>query len=154
MSPGSASASSGVYNALVSFFGGSRPKQIDYSPSDPFTLGFQRSAGMDAIVAGIGQNCSVKAGRVPVGSGEAFVNTLIDGILGGEGFFTPEAQLGAFDSTYVRSGGTVAVTVTNPVSVNSLFYHLPAKLGIRSPESGRMGTVNQTIHIVAPDPCQ
>jgi len=108
---------------------------------------------MDAINAGIRRNCSQATGAVPVGTGEAFVNTLIDGILGGEGFLTPQAQMGAFNSTYVRSGGRVDITVTNPISLNSLFGHIPAKIGIKNPATGRFHTVNQALHIVAEDLC-
>jgi hypothetical protein len=45
------------------------------------------------------------------------VNTLIDGVLGMQEFFTPEAQLGAFSWTYTRTGGSLYVTVTNPISL-------------------------------------
>ena len=150
----SASTTAAVASALVSFAGSSTPKHIEYGPKDAFTQRFQKSSGMDAILAGIRQACSQSSGRVAVGSAEAFVNTLIDGILGGEGFFSPEAQIGAFDSTYLRRGGTVAITVTNPISLNSLFYHIPEKLGIKNPESGYLGTTNQTLYIIAPDPCR
>jgi hypothetical protein len=71
-----------------------------------------------------------------------------------QGFFTPEAQLGAFNSTYTRAGGSLYVTVTNPISLNSLMYHGTAPLGIKNPAKGHLGTVNQTLHVVATDPCR
>ena len=64
-----------------------------------------KSAAMDAINAKITSNCSATSGNVAVGTGEAFVNTMIDGVAGGEGFYTPEAQLGAFNAAYTRGGG-------------------------------------------------
>jgi hypothetical protein len=109
---------------------------------------------MDAINAKISANCSATSGKLAVGSGEAFVNTLIDGIAGGQGFDTPEAQLGAFKATWSRDGGTVAVTVTNPISLNSAAYHATSKVGIQNPTSGPMSTVNQTLHIQEGDPCR
>jgi hypothetical protein len=141
-----------VTDALTAFFG-SGPKNIDYGSNDPFTLSFQNSAGMDAIKARITSNCSATSGSVRVGTGEAFVNTLIDGIAGGAGFYTPEAQLGAFDADYTRTGGIVEITVTNPISLNSLAFHVPAMLGISNPKTGSFGTVHQTLHIEAIDPC-
>ena len=142
-------------NEVVSgFFTGKSPQNIDYLPQDPFTLSFQKSAGMDAINAKISANCSATSGKLAVGSGEAFVNTLIDGIAGGQGFDTPEAQLGAFKATWSRDGGTVAVTVTNPISLNSAAYHATSKVGIQNPTSGPMSTVNQTLHIQEGDPCR
>jgi hypothetical protein len=85
---------------------------------------------------------------------KAFANTMIDGVLGGQGFNTPEAQLGAFNATYTRSNGTVLATVTNPISLNSAALHIPAHIGIKNPTSGSMGTVNQTVQINEPDPCK
>ena len=81
------------------------------------------------------------------------MNTLIDGVLGGQGFLTPEAQIGAFNATYTRGDGNVYITVTNPITLNSLLLHIPARLGIKNPTTGHLHTVNQTLHIVAPDPC-
>jgi RHS repeat-associated protein len=142
-----------VNDVVSGFFTGKSPQNIEYLPQDPFTLSFQKSAGMDAINAKIAANCSATSGKLAVGSGEAFVNTLIDGIAGGQGFDTPEAQLGAFNATWTRDGGTVAVTVTNPISLNSAAYHATTKVGIQNPTSGPMSTVNQTLHIQAGDPC-
>jgi hypothetical protein len=62
--------------------------------------------------------------------------------------------MGAFNSTYTRSGGVVNITVTNPITLNSEMLHMTAPLGIKNPKSGPRGTVNQEVHIVAPDPCQ
>jgi RHS repeat-associated protein len=143
-----------VNNVVSGFFTGTSPQNIEYQPQDPFTLSFQKSAGMDAINAKIAANCPANSGKVSVGSGEAFVNTLIDGVAGGQGFDTPEAQLGAFNATYTRDGGTASVTVTNPISLNSAAYHATTKVGIQNPTSGPMSTVNQTLHIQEGDPCQ
>lgn len=143
-----------VNEIVAQFLMGWGPSQIEYSPQDPFTLSFQRSAGMDAINAAINANCQATSGRVSVGSGEAFVSTLIDGLAGGQGFDTPEAQLGAFKATWSRSGGTISITVTNPISLNSLAYHMTSKVGIQNPTSGAMSTINQTLNIQEPDhPC-
>lgn len=149
---GSNAAQLEVNDAVGSFLGNG-PKNIEYQPNDPFTLSFQRSAGMDAINAKITANCSASSGKLGVGSGEAFVNTLIDGIAGGEGFHTPEAQLGAFNATYSHDGFTATVTVTNPISLNSAAYHATSAVGIQNPKSGPLGTVHQTLHINEPDPC-
>jgi hypothetical protein len=62
--------------------------------------------------------------------------------------------MGAFNSTYTRSGGVVDITVTNPITLNSLALHMTAPLGIPNPTSGHFGTVNQQVQITAPDPCQ
>jgi hypothetical protein len=149
---GSNAAQLEVNDAVGSFLGNG-PKNIEYQPNDPFTLSFQKSAGMDAINAKITANCSASSGKLGVGSGEAFVNTLIDGIAGGEGFHTPEAQLGAFNATYSHDGFTATVTVTNPISLNSAAYHATSAVGIQNPKSGPLGTVHQTLHISEPDPC-
>ena len=69
-----------VNDVVSGFFTGTSPQNIDYLPQDPFTLSFQKSAGMDAINAKIAANCPATSGKLAVGSGEAFVNTLIDGI--------------------------------------------------------------------------
>lgn len=137
----------------VGAFLGNGPKNVDYLPNDPFTQSFQKSGGMDAINAKITANCSASSGKLGVGSGEAFVNTMIDGVLGGEGFHTPEAQLGAFNATYTHDGFTATVTVTNPISLNSAAYHATDAVGIKNPTSGHLGTVHQTLHITEPDPC-
>lgn len=129
------------------------PITMIYQSTDPLTLSFQSSAGMDAINAHIAANCSAMRGKGSVGSMEAFENTVIDGIFGGAGFGTPEAQMGAFKFDYVRDGGKVSVTVTNPVSMNSLFYHAPAKMGIQNPKSGPLSTINQILQIEGADPC-
>ena len=150
---GGANAAQMEVQDAVGAFLGNGPKNIDYLPNDPFTLSFQKSAGMDAINAKITANCSATSGKVAVGSGEAFVNTLIDGVAGGQGFNTPEAQLGAFNATYSRDGFTVSATVTNPISLNSAAYHATSAVGIKNPSSGPLGTVHQTIHIIEPDPC-
>lgn len=100
-----------VNDALDEFFGGGSKETIVYGPEDPFTQSFQKSAGMDAITAAIKANCSDTTGKVPVGTAEAFENTLIDGILGGAGFHTPEAQLGAFNATWARGDGRAEITV-------------------------------------------
>ena len=116
--------------------------------------------GMQGILAGIRSNCSATSGAVHVGSAEAFANTMIDGPFlqnaDGQvsGYYTPEAQLGAFDSTYTRSGGVVDITVTNSITLNSWAYHTTGALGIPDPKSGYFGTVHQKIHTSAADPCQ
>jgi len=154
-----------VDEALDEFYGNGPKPTIVYGPDDPFTLSFLNSMGMQGILAGIKANCSATTGRVPVGTFEAFVNTMIDGPYlqsGGEGgwndtqtgYYTPEAQMGGFSSTYTRSGGVVDITVTNPITLNSLALHGTAPLGIRNSTSGHFGTVNQELHMTAPDPCQ
>jgi hypothetical protein len=142
-----------VREIVGQFLTGTAPKQVVYGPDDPFTQSFKQSAGMDAIVAGIKGSCKTQ-GRVFVGSGEAFVNTLIDGILGGQGFGTPEAQLGAFDSSFTRSGGQANIQVYNPISLNSLAYHATAPIGVRNPARGPLSTVNQTLQLSIADPCR
>jgi RHS repeat-associated protein len=132
---------------------GGLPGTIVYQPNDPFTLSFQGSAGMDAINAKIATNCPAQSGTVAVGTGEAFENTVIDGTAGRAGFFTPEAQLGAFNASYVRDGGTVSITVTNPLSLNSLLFHVPALFGISNPKSGAFSTIHQILQIQEADPC-
>lgn len=148
-----------VDEALGYFFGNGAKPTIVYPPNDPFTLDFRKSLGMQGILSKIASNCSATSGSAPVGTGEAFVNSMIDGLIGGPdgrgaGFGTPEAQMGAFNSTYSRSGGTVSITVTNPITLNSAAFHMTAPLGIPNPTSGRFGTVHQEVHITAPDPCQ
>jgi hypothetical protein len=119
--------------------------------------------GMQGILAGVSSNCSATRGAVSVESFEAFVNTMLDGWYLGERhdasgqpagyWYTPEAQMGAFDAIYSRSGGTVDITVTNTISLNSLFLHAPAHLGINDRNKGSLGNVNQELHITATDPC-
>ena len=138
----------------MSSFATNGPKVIEYGPDDPFTQSFQKSIGMDAIVAGVKKDCRKGSGRVFVSSPEAFVNALIDGVLGGEGFYNANAQLGAFSATYQRGGGGLSITVTNQISLNSAAFHIPSKIGIPNRTSGPLGTVNQTIRIQATDPCQ
>ena len=138
---------------VAEFLTGTSVPEIVYTPQDPFTLSFQKSAGMAAINAQITAGCPAQVGGGSVGSGQAFVNTLIDGIAGGQGFLTPEAQLGAFTFTYASDGGTTNVNVQNPISFNSLNYHLPAMMGIQNPTSGPQSTVKQTLQIQETDPC-
>jgi hypothetical protein len=69
------------------------------------------------------------------------------------GYYTPEAQMGAFNATYTRSGGVVDINVTNPITLNSQALHMTAPLGISDPASGPFGTVHQKVHITAPDRC-
>ena len=143
-----------VREIVGDFLTGKAPKEVVYGSRDPFTISFQRSAAMDAIVAGIKKDCSQAQGRVSVGTGEAFVNTAIDGILGGEGFLTPQAQLGAFNTTFSKSDGRVDIQVTNPISLNSLAFHATAPLGIKNPEKGPLSTVNQILQFAIADPCR
>jgi RHS repeat-associated protein len=149
-----------VDEAVDEFYGNGPKPTIVYGPNDPFTLSFRNSMGMQGILAGIKANCSATSGRVPVGTWEAFVNTMIDGPFlpspdgRVSGYYTPEAQMGAFNSTYTRSGGVVDITVTNPITLNSLALHATAPLGIPNPTSGHFGTVNQQLQITAADPCQ
>ncbi len=49
--------------------------------------------------------------------------------------------MGGFTSTYSRSGGVANITVTNPITLNSLALHATAPLGIPNPTSGHLGTV-------------
>lgn len=149
---GANAAQAEVTDALKAFVTDG-PKRIEYGPDDPFTQSFQNSIGMDAIRAGVKKDCSKTAGLVAVSTPEAFVNALIDGIVGGMGFYNPNAQMGAFSATYQRSGGAIDVTVTNPISLNSAAYHLTSKLGIGNPAAGPFGTVHQTIRMRAADPC-
>ncbi len=141
-----------VADAVGAFFG-KGPKNIYYGPDDPFTIAFKKSAGMIAIMTGVKKNCSVTTGGLSVGTGEAFVNTMIDALVGGAGLDSPEAQIGAFNATYSRSNGRVDITVTNPISLNSLLLHVPAKVGVGNPAQGSFGTVNQTLEMAASDPC-
>jgi RHS repeat-associated protein len=149
-----------VDEAVNLFYGNGAKPTIIYNNNDPFTMSFKNSLGMQGIMAGITSNCSATSGSVPVGTGEAFANTMIDGpflksadgsIV--SGYYTPEAQLGGFNSTYSRSGGVVNITVTNAISLNSFALHATAPLGIPNPSSGHFGTVNQQLNITAPDPC-
>jgi len=59
------------------------------------------------------------------------------------GYYTPEAQMGAFNAAYTRSGGVVDLNVTNPITLNSQALHMTARLGISDPASGPFGTVHQ-----------
>ena len=151
---GKDAVSSTVSDALGAFlFGGQ--KQLDYGPEDPFTQDFQKSIGMDAILAGVKKNCKALSGRVAVRTREAFYNALIDGIFGGDGFYTPNAQLGAFVANYQRQDGRLSVLVENSISLNSLTFHLSEDwFGFKNPTSGAFGTVDQRIGIRAADPCK
>ena len=150
-----------VDEALGYFYGNGAKPTLIYNNNDPFTQSFKNSLGMQGILAGVSANCGATSGSVPVGTWEAFANTMIDGpflksadgsML--SGYYTPEAQMGGFNSTYSRSGGVVNITVTNPITLNSLALHATAPLGIPNPTSGPLGTVNQQVNITAPDPCQ
>lgn len=104
------------------FFGDPRSKNVEYGPDSAFTRDFMGSVGMKAIEAEIKNQCKA-SGSGSVGSWDAFVNTMIDGILGGAGFLTPQAQMGAFTTKYTRGGGRADITLTNRISANSLLYH-------------------------------
>jgi hypothetical protein len=80
-----------VTDALLAF-GGSGSKVLEYGPDDPFTKLFQESIGRMAVLADVKKNCGQESGRMVVGIGEAFVNALIDGLVGGDGFYNPNAQ--------------------------------------------------------------
>jgi RHS repeat-associated protein len=150
-----------VDEALDYFYGNGAKPTLIYNNNDPFTQSFKNSLGMQGILAGITRDCSATSGNAPVGTWEAFANTMIDGpyLKSADGstlsgYYTPEAQMGGFTSTYSRSGGVVNITVTNPITLNSLALHATAPLGIPNPTSGHLGTVNQQLNITAPDPCQ
>lgn len=150
-----------VNDALDYFFGNGAKATLIYSNNDPFTQSFKNSLGMQGILAGITRDCSATSGPAPVGTWEAFANTMIDGPFlksadGStvSGYYTPEAQIGGFTSTYSRSGGVVNITVTNPITLNSLALHATEPLGIANPTSGHLGTVTQQLNIIASDPCQ
>jgi len=149
-----------VDEAVNLFYGNGAKPTLIYNNNDPFTMSFKDSLGMQGILAGIKSNCSATSGSVPVGTWEAFANTMIDGpylksadgsVM--SGYYTPEAQMGGFNSTYSRSGGVVNITVTNPISLNSFALHATAPSGIPNPSSGHFGTVNQQLNITAADPC-
>jgi RHS repeat-associated protein len=150
-----------VDDALGYFYGNGAKPTLIYNNNDPFTQSFKNSLGMQGILAGITRDCSATSGNAPVGTWEAFANTMIDGpyLKNADGsrlsgYYTPEAQMGGFTSTYSRSGGVVNITVTNPITLNSLALHATAPLGIPNPTSGHLGTVTQQLNITAPDPCQ
>ena len=104
-----------------------------------------------STTTGIRRDCNATSGSAPVGTWDALVNTMIDGPFlkspdgRVSGYYTPEAQMGAFDSTYTRSGGVVDITVTNPISLNSAALHRTAPLGIPNPTSAPFGTVKKAV---------
>ncbi len=166
--PGVTSPWEAMIDALYSFVGFG-PKQITYGPRHVYTQNFQTSLGMEAIKARIRGNCGQSTGRLAVGTVEAAINTAIDAGTGN--FSIAEAQLGAFDASYVLNGRTANVTVTNPISINSAMYHVfsgtasvigrgtPAgkaleHFGTRSSNAPfGFGVVNQTLRITEPNPC-
>ncbi len=62
-------------------------------------------------------------------------------------------MLSEYDMIGRTFGGLANITVTNPISLNSLFFHIPAKVGINNPTKGQMKTIHQTLHITTVDPC-
>jgi RHS repeat-associated protein len=108
-------------DAVSAFVMGGNKATIQYLPQDPFTLNFQRSLGMQAILAKVKGNCSASSGSGGVGTGEAAVNSAIDHLTGQPSI--AEDQLGGFTYSYSQQGGTLNVTVSNPITLNSLAYH-------------------------------
>ena len=163
-------------DALSEFGAGGAKPTLNYLPNDPFTLNFQRSLGMQAINAKIKGNCSQAAGGGRVGTGEAAINSGIDHLTGQPSI--AEDQLGGFTYTYSQQGGTVDVTVSNPITLNSLAYHALASgsedvngnpgdnvlagdtmAGSGVDRLGRLtgsvpfGRVDQVLHIKGANPC-
>jgi hypothetical protein len=62
-------------------------------------------------------------------------------------------QLGAFTYDWQVNGNSVNLTVNNPATLNSFFYHIPAKLGIANKKSGMFRTINQTFNLSFDNPC-
>lgn len=162
-----------MFNALWDWTSPWGSKDSTYWPHHPYTRNSQTYAGMDAINAVIRKGrAGYRSGRLSVGTWEAFVNTALDGSLGR--FSIAEAQLGAFDAAYRINGvrTTAAVTVTNPISLNSALFHVSSGTAWLSKKVGTpsgfgravegLGTVqgnhlfgvtNQTFKIAEPNPC-
>ena len=79
---------------------------IVYQPNDPFVLNFMHSTSIVPINEAIQKACQSgqSAGSVSVGTYEAFVNTALDALSSGY-YPVAEAQLGAFDASFVFSSG-------------------------------------------------
>jgi len=88
---------------------------------------------MTAIMAGIRKKCG-SSNTVNVRTGEAFVNTMLDQLLPNGFPSIAEAQLGAFSASYKLSGATVNITVSNPITLNSLLLHALASNQNDNPE--------------------
>ena len=104
--------------------------------------------------------CASSSGSVPVGTGRAFVLTALDALGGSPSF--AEAQFGAFNSSYNLNGNQAEITVSNPISNNSAFYHIPSGLsmsGSYADQFGRLqgsaptGAVLQEMTITERNPC-
>jgi hypothetical protein len=127
-----------------------------YGPDDSFTKSFEQSSGADMIYLDILSSCFTSSGNISVESDTAAINTIED-FFRGAGLFTPQAQMGAFNAYWPRTGSSqVDITVVNLITVNSLVYQMLDWLNIPNPPpaySGPLGTVYQVISYSVADPC-
>ena len=77
------------------------------------------------------------SGRVAVGTGRAFLFTVLDGLAGSPSI--SEAQFGAFVATYSRNGSGTEINISNDISNNSAFYHIPSGLSMAGSYADRFG---------------
>ena len=131
----SGSAWSEMFSALGSWLT-SGPKYIHYSPSDPYTKDFVKSNAMLYVNNSI-SGSQASSGRVTVGTGRAFLFTVLDALAGSPS--VSEAQFGAFVATYSRSGSGTEITISNDISNNSAFYHIPSDLSMSGSYADRFG---------------
>jgi hypothetical protein len=128
-------ARSEMFSALGSWLT-SGPKYIHYGPSDPYTKDFVKSNAMLYVNNAISGSQAL-SGRVAVGTGRAFLFTVLDALSGSPS--ASEAQFGAFVATYSRSGSGTEITISNPISNNSAFYHIPSGLSMSGSYADRFG---------------
>jgi RHS repeat-associated protein len=137
----------------LSAFIGYGPKVLTYDQSDPFTLEFMRSYDMADILSYIESNCDKATGSIPVDSEDAFVNTVEEA--NDSSINLPEAQMGAIRAYYsATDNGIMNISIVNQISIDSLFYHIPAYLGFPNIEGVVPGgNVFQLINTTIKNPC-
>jgi RHS repeat-associated protein len=129
------SAWSEMFSALGSWLT-SGPKYIHYGPSDPYTTNFMKSNAMLYVNNRI-SGSQASSGRVAVGTGRAFLFTVLDAMGGSPSI--SEAQLGAFVATYSRSGSGMEINISNDISINSALFHIPSGLSMSGSYADRFG---------------
>jgi hypothetical protein len=131
----SGSAWSEMFSALGSWLT-SGPKYLHYGPSDPYTKDFVNSNAMLYVNNSI-SGSQASSGRVAVGTGRAFLFTALDALAGSPS--VSEAQFGAFVATYSRSGSGTEITISNDISNDSAYYHVPSGLSMSGSYADRFG---------------
>lgn len=139
---------------LVDFVSGTGGADRVYGPSDIETASLANSKVINQMMEQVLENCGTGSAHGAITTPQAANNA--SSLQGGapDPLVSPAAfQLGAFTYDWQVNGNSVNLTVNNPATLNSFFYHIPSKLGIANKKSGMFRTINQTFNLSFDNPC-